>query len=371
MRSAIFFLVLAAASSGCKSIDCGQGTIERNGTCEPSNETVGTATCGSGTVLDGDRCVPAYPPTMCDPSTTAEQPDPNDPSITLCVGTGGGGCNGTFLCPAPTTGKQTICGQLYDITDNTKFQQMSPAPTGAKCQAGATSGPCALNVTPYDAIAFGMNPTTATPLANSGVYIDDCGRYRITDVTQPSSPYIGLGFDDADAANMGPGGVTNSTGVAVNASPDSSSTDVEAWVAPKATTDMWTSSGGPPVSGGIYTAIFRTHKCPASGACDITAQQSGVTITKSGTTVPNNDYYFTAAQTGHTMIDAAATATGSNGTGLLTNASVNDSLVYSGTGGITDTTSCKWEVHAAASLPNIVFFQVYRPQNQPGHQCAQ
>ena len=66
-------------------------------------------------------------------------------------------------------------------------------------------------------------------------------------------------------------------------------------------------------------------------------------------------------------IDAAATATGMNGTGLLTGASVNDSLVYSGTGGITDTTNCKWENHAAASLPTIVFFQVYRPMNQVGH----
>jgi hypothetical protein len=90
-----------------------------------------------------------------------------------------------------------------------------------------------------------------------------------------------------------------------------------------------------------------------------------------GSTLPNNDYYFMASETGHTMLDSAATATGVNGTGLLTGAAVTDGLNYSGTGGITDTVTCRWESHAAASVPGIVFFQVYRPQNQTGKQCAQ
>ena len=371
MRPAIFVFVVAAASSGCKSVDCGPGTIERNGTCAPGDVTTGTATCGAGTMLDGDRCVPILPPTMCDPATTTEQPDPTDPSITICVGSSTPGCGGIFNCPAPAAGKQTICGQLYDAETNMPFQ--ATGATGAKCTTATTTGPCALTVTPYDAIAFGMNPQTATPLVNGGTYIDDCGRYRVTDVTQPASPFIGLGFDDAMAANMGPGGVTNTTGVATPASPDIATNDLEAWVATKATTDAWEASGGPPVSGGVYVGIFRTHKCDSTGTCtgDKFANQSGVTFTKSGSTIPNSDYYFTASQTTRMSIDAAATATGMNGTGLLTGASVNDSLVYSGTGGITDTTSCKWESHAAASLPTIVFFQVYRPMNQVGHTCNQ
>jgi len=370
MRPAILLFGLAAASSGCKSIDCGPGTIERNGTCAPADETTVTATCGDGTMLDGDRCVPVLPPTMCDPATTTETPDPNNPGITICVGTGGTSCTGAFSCPTPAAGKQTICGQLYDAETNNKFQG---AATGAACGSGDTTGPCALAINAYDAIAFGMNPTGATPLANGGVYIDDCGRFRVTSVAQPSSPYIGLGFDDANAANMGPNGETNTTGVAVNAQPDTATQNVEAWIVKKSTTDGWTSSGGPPVSGGIYVAIYRTHKCDATGTCtgDAFANQSGVTITKSGSTLPNNDYYFTAAETGRTTIDGATNATGSNGTGLLTGASVNDLLVYSGTGGITDTTNCKWESHAAASLANIVFFQIYRPQNQIGHTCNQ
>jgi hypothetical protein len=373
MRPTIFLFVLAAAASGCKSVDCGPGTIERGGTCAPADETTGNAACGSGTMLDGDRCVPIYAPTTCDPSSTTAQPDPNDPGVTICYGTGGGGCGTPLNCPAPAPGKQTICGQLYDITNNSKFQQMSPAPTGAKCDGTMTEGPCALAVNAFDALMYGMDPTMAVPLGVGSTYIDDCGRFKLTDVSQPSSPYIGLGFDDASPSNMGPNGVTNTTGVAVNAQSGAVTDDVEAWVVPKATSDMWTASGGPPVSGGIYVGIFRTHKCDSNGTCtgDKFANQAGVTMTKFGQPVPNNDYYFMAAETGHTMIDPNATATGSNGTGLETGASVTDGLKYSGTGGISDTTDCTWEAHAAASLANIVFFQVYRPQNQIGHQCAQ
>jgi hypothetical protein len=375
MRHALFLSVLAASLSGCKSVDCGPGTIERNGTCDPSDSSKDPATCGAGTVLVGDRCEPILPPTTCDPSTTTEMTDPNDPSVTICVGTGGpGGCNGTFACPTPAQGKQTICGQLYDITNNSKFQG---AATGSLCTGSETTGPCALKITPYDALAFGGNPNGTPPLANGGTEIDDCGRYRVKDIAQPGSPYIGLGIDDKTATTVGdPSGITNTTGVATGAVPDSAYNGLEAWIAPKATTDMWTSTGGPPVSGGIYVSIFRAHKCDVNGnncTGDKLANAAGVTITKSGSPVMNNDYYFPPTQTDHTSIDMNATATGSNGTGLLTNASViNDPpLAYSGQNGLSDPVNCKWESKSAASIPNIVFFQVYRPVNQVGKQCTE
>jgi len=64
------FLILAFATTAapaCKSIECGTGTIERDGTCAPSDETVGTAKCGPFTMIQGDQCVPIYPPAICDP----------------------------------------------------------------------------------------------------------------------------------------------------------------------------------------------------------------------------------------------------------------------------------------------------------------
>jgi len=371
MRFAIILSIVAASTSGCSTVDCGPGTIERNGTCDPSDVGTGTAACGSGTVLVGDQCLTTV---ACDPDTTTSMPDPNDPSKTVCVGTSGGKvpCGQPIGCPTPASGKQTICGQLYNIEDNTPFQ--GSGADGTKCDPAAptTSGPCALAINPFDAYLYGQNPTMTPPLANGGTYIDDCGRYQVKDITQPTSPFIGLGIDDAVGSN-GPNGVTNTTGVAATSLPDTSTTDLEAWVAPKSTTDMWTASMGPPVSGGIYVAIFRTHKCDATGMCtgDKFATQSGVTITLSGSTLPNNDYYFTSTQTTHQTIDINASATGANGTGLLTGASVTNLTKYSGTGGINDTADCTWENHAAASLPNIVFFQIYRPTNILGKQCAQ
>jgi hypothetical protein len=96
-----------------------------------------------------------------------------------------------------------------------------------------------------------------------------------------------------------------------------------------------------------------------------------VTFTKNGNPQAANDYYF-MAETGRLHIDGAASSTSINGTALFTGASVNDGLAYSGnTGGITDTTNCQWETHAAASIPGVVFMQVYRPTNKPLKTCTQ
>ena len=157
--------VLGAASGGCNSVECGVGTVERGGSCQPANETVGNAMCGPFTVLQGDKCVPMFPPTQCDPGTTASDVDPAT-GVTTCVGTGGGGCSASFACPAPAAGKQSICGQLYDFENNMPFAQTGAS--GAKCTAAATDGPCSLSIRAYDAIAFGTNPMTAVRSVMSG-----------------------------------------------------------------------------------------------------------------------------------------------------------------------------------------------------------
>jgi hypothetical protein len=210
------------------------------------------------------------------------------------------------------------------------------------------------------------------PLTTGAIYIDDCGRYRVPDITPPGGLFIALGFDDANMP-LGPAGITNTTGVATPKVANTATKDLEAWIADKATTDLWTSSGGPALSTGIYVGIFRTHMCDMTGVCtgDKFADQIGVTITKNGSVQAPNDYYFVAGETNHQHIDAAATATNVNGSVLYTGASVNDLLAYSGTGGLADTTACQWESHAAASLPNIVFLQVYRPISKLGQTCTQ
>jgi hypothetical protein len=363
LYAALVAAIALATAAGCNDTTCGSGTADKNGTCVPADETVGTAQCGSDTVLEGDQCVPAYPPTQCDPTTTTAMTDPVTGVVT-CVGNGGGGCNATFACPDPDSGKQTICGQIYDFEDNSKFQEANPV--GTQCGSDTTSAaPCALQILAFDAVAFGNDPTGTAPLPTDPVYIDDCGRFRVENIDLTGvGPFVALGIDDAGQP-LGPTGVTVTTGVALPQEPSTATPSFEGFIVDEATVGEWQTTGGPMLSDGIYVGIFRAHVCMSFDTMctgDVFADQGGVTFTKSGSTEPDDDYYF-LAETTHDHIDPTATATSINGTGLLTMASVNDELVYSGTGGITDTTNCKWETHAAASLSGIVFFQVYRPTN--------
>jgi hypothetical protein len=289
--------------------------------------------------------------------------------VITCKGTGGvAGCTGNITCPTPSSGKQTICGQIYNFEDNTKFQG---AATGNKCAGTETTGPCALQIVAYDAVVFAGNQS-APPQNVGSVVIDDCGRYAVKDITPPSGPFVALGFDDRGQP-LGPAGVTVTAGVALPTNADTRTEEFEAFVLDQSVIGTWTGTGGPSFANGIYASVFRAHTCDG-GTCigDSFAGQSNVQITKSGAVNAANDYYFLAAD-GATRqhIDGTANSTSMNGTGLLTNASVADSLAYSGTGGITDTTNCQWESHAAANVPGLLFIQIYRKTAKLGKTCAE
>ncbi|MFT3696231.1 MAG: hypothetical protein QM831_24035 [Kofleriaceae bacterium] len=373
MRLVLFTLLVAplvGTGPACNSIECGVGTIERDGKCAPADDTTGTAKCGPFTQLEGDVCVPTFPPTQCDPGTT--EADTDGSGVTTCIGTGtSAGCSGAFACPTPASGKQTICGQIYNFADGTKFQ--AAGATGAKCQAGATTGPCALQILALDAVAYANAPTTTPPLATGAVYIDDCGRYRVPDITVPSNPFIALGVDDQGSA-FSPDGVTVTTGVATGAAANTKVPNLEAFVADLTTvgTLQTTSNNNQMLANGIYAAIFRTHMCDADDMCtgDGFATQAGVTFVKNGVPQMGNDDYFMNEAT-RLHVDPNANATTMNGTALYKGASVNDSLAYSGSGGIADTTNCQWESHAAANVAGLLFIQIYRPMNKPLKTCTQ
>ena len=369
MRAALLIIAVAFAPA-CKSVECAKGTIERGGTCQPADGTTSTAKCGPFTFLQGEQCAPMFPPTVCDPASTTADLD-SSTGVSTCIGTGtGGGCSSAFACPAPASGKQTICGQLYNFADNTKFA--ATGATGAQCPATpGSAGPCALQMLAFDAFAFSAAPSTTAPQATGPVYIDDCGRYRIPDITPPAGPFIALGIDDAGQP-FGPTGVTVTTGIAVQRVADMKNTNVEAWVVEQTTVGTWQATGGPMLADGIYAAVFRQHSCNSAGTCtgDGFANQAGVTITKNMQQQPASDSYF-QSEAGRLHIDTAATATSQNGTTLYAGASVSDGLVYSGTGGLTDTANCQWETHAAASIPGLVFIQTFRPTAVVTHTCSE
>ena len=351
--------LLAVLETSCKTTDCGDGTIERGGTCVPAEEVVGNAMCGPFTELAGDQCVPMFPPTECDPGSTTADTDPAT-GVTTCIGTGtSAGCGGAFACPAPAAGRQTICGQLYDFETSTRFQGASP--TGAQCPPTPTAdGPCALGIRAYDAVEFATNPATAVPRTTAAVYIDDCGRYRVPDIEPGTSPFIGLGIDDALPANRGPAGVTNVVGVATPKVVDTSTREFEAFIVKMSTTTQWQTSGGPSIAAGYYAMVFRAAST-GMGA------KPGVTVVNQAMgPIMANDFYFTPAQTTRQTVDVAQNATGANGTALVAGAALAHGG-YSGVGGLP--AECKWSGHPGVTLAGIVFIQVLRPVNQTGMTC--
>jgi hypothetical protein len=195
----------------------------------------------------------------------------------------------------------------------------------------------------------------------------------LKDITEPSGPFVGLGLDDADSANVGPAGITNLVGVATKKNPGGQTKDFEHWIVKPSTTTAWTASGGPAISTGFYVPVFRANCVdqPGSGpGCtgDPLANQAGVMFT-GGTA--SSKFYFQAAQTTRHDVDTAATVTGANGTALVANATLSDSFAYTGAGGITDTVNCKWDTLSGQTLANVVFIQVWRKINALGKTCTE
>ncbi|HUS33268.1 MAG TPA: hypothetical protein VMZ53_32420 [Kofleriaceae bacterium] len=350
------FASLTATAAGCAQTECATGTIERDGTCQPATAMSDPSQCGPGTELQGDQCVPVVAETHCDPATTIEQV--NEDGTITCVGNGtGGDCSTPIACPTPSGSatKLTICGQIFDFENNSKFADSTGA---GNCDASmpAASGPCALQIIAYDAIAFGTNPATAAPLAVDSVTIDKCGRYRVAGIeTNGTGPFIGLGIDDAGQP-LGPAGVTVTVGIAAPKAEGPVIQGFEGWIVKASTTALWAANGGPPLSGGIYAPVYRKHK---KGVGDPFENQNGVTVVKASDFNPvgAQDHYFPPTDPNRQNTDTAATATGVNGTALFTGAKLSDGL-YSGLGGLG--AGCTWDTHAGASLPGIVFIQIFR-----------
>lgn len=347
MRS-ILLSLLALLLPSCKPVECGPGTFEKDGQCVPADDIATPATCGPFTELVAGQCVPMFPPTVCDDTSTTTELDTSS-GVTTCIGAGVG-----FACEQPAQGKQTICGQLRDLQTGMLFTDGNASCT--PCTATTATGVCSLGLRALDAVKFAQNPQDPTSVLTTGtVFLDDCGRFKIPDITLPTNPFVGIAIDDAAPAMAGPPGTTNAVGMATPAVANQALKDFEAFVVPSATTDLW-DVAGPPVSGGLFVAIFRAMRTGQ-------ATQAGVTILKAGAPIPNDDFYFAGAA--RTDIDPVATATSANGTTLVTNAALEG---YIGAGGLP--AECSFEPHAGVSIPNVVFVQIFRPTDASGQTCG-
>ncbi|MFN0253358.1 MAG: hypothetical protein ACKV2T_41190 [Kofleriaceae bacterium] len=364
-RWILLLAVLAPiAGVGCKTTECAEGTIERNGSCEPAEVVVSPGECGAFTVLQGTQCVPQFPPTECDPSTTQPEVDPAT-GVTSCVGiAGGGGCTAPLPCPAPTAGKQTLCGRMYNFEDGELFQAANA--TGARCTFSppAADGPCSVGMRAYDAIAFASNPQGAMPRPTADFYMDDCGRFRLTDIDNPGSPFLGLAIDDANPANAGPGGSTNIVGIATSITTNGTAiNNLEGYVVPVSTTTKWQTTGGPSLTDGYYAAIYRQRRTGFLTQAGVTALKLPGMVP---TPLPNNDFYFRATDVTRENVDVALNGTGANGTVLITAASLADTA-YTGTGGLPP--ECRFVPAPGVTISGVVFISIFRPTDAPGMTC--
>lgn len=273
----------------------------------------------------------------------------------VTIGCGGGGSptspSSGFSCPTPTSGKVSVCGQISDVETGDSLQ--ASGATGTPCDSTpSAAGPCSLQIQFYDATAFAANPATATPVALTHLYLDDLGRYRAEGLTPPAGGYLAVALDDA-------GGTSDRHRLtAVVTSVVAGTTElIRAFVTRRQTDTAWTTSAG--LSGstfadrGVIAAIFRYQG----------AGRAGVTITRSDSAAPADDYYFVDAGQTLSAVDSAG-PTGASGGVLLLNSGL---VPHSGTGG--EPSSCQWPSRPAASIPGVVLVLLMDAQTGGGASC--
>lgn len=334
-----------ALSTGCvDALDCGDGTIEQDGVCVGASSVADPAQCGRGTYYDPPSltCVSDYKPVQCDPMTTVEVVEDG---VTICVGVGGpGDCSTALVCPSAAAGKVTVCGRLLDVETGQPIEV--DGESTAECSAGSP-GPCSLELGFYDASAFASDPQNAPPLAYQELYVDECGRFRATNLDPPANlPLMGIGVDDHPSSGNDD---YTLTGVGFPATAGQTVDNVRMYVVRASTDMMWTESAGRPFGfttfgqRGAYLGIFRRGDTPVQG----------VTLTTNNETMAALDYYFSDSNSSLiSTIDPDQNATGANGAGLMTNMGSN---FYGGQGG--EAAGCRWPTTQGSSFTGVIFAQ--------------
>ncbi len=348
-----FAAVAGLVNVSCSTIECGQGTVERDGVCEADIAT-NDATCGPGTVLapDGVHCE-VETPTECDLETSREEFD-QQTGITTCVGTGGG-CNSEIPCAAPDAGKATLCGRVWDTETDQPLAEAVANPT-MQCMAPTTDGPCSLRLRFFDALDFAMNPQGAIAIApEGGVYQDGCNRYRGHNLTRATFGFLGIAVDDAAGAPV----THRLTGVATSNAFASPGREFRAYVTRITTDQLWTTSAG--LAGmtfserGVLAIIFHYQDQP----------RPGVQVRRSGALIPPDDYYFSDTNAMRTTIAPAQDRTGANGTAVVVNSATP--IAHDGLGA--EPSGCIWPSNLAASIPGVSFVQIKEAETAAGAMC--
>jgi hypothetical protein len=258
-------------------------------------------------------------------------------------------------CPASDAGKATLCGRLYDTESDLVVEASNP--TRLPCSATTAAGPCSLRVRYFDAIDFSTDPNGAQPLVPAESVVDDCGRFRAQNLPRAMLGFISIAVDDAPTTTPAvPHRLTNVTYANVEATGE---TEMRAYATRASTDDGWTQTAG--LGGmtfaqrGVLLKVFLDHGVPVAG----------VGVTRNGSSVPDDDFYFSDTGVTRGTVAPAQSATGADGSALLINApSPTD---HSGTGA--EPSGCQWPTNLGVATPGVVSVDRREAETPAGAPC--
>jgi hypothetical protein len=265
-------------------------------------------------------------------------------------------CNVELPCPAPNAGRMTVCGRLWDV--ETEDVVAATAPIGAACSGITSDGPCSLSVRFFDALDYASNPQGAVPVPAESVVVDDCGRYRATNLPNPTFGFLAVVTDDASGEpdDHAP------TGIALATAQGQPARGLRAYATRRATDAAWTASTG--LTGmsfatrGVLVAVFAHGTTPIAG---VQIRASTTPVAAAST--------FTFSDTGATRALAVAQpeVTGANGSVLVIDQPTP--VPFDGAGG--EPATCQWPSSLAAAIPGSVFVQHKLAETPGGAPCPQ
>lgn len=244
-----------------------------------------------------------------------------------------GDCSLPLTCPAPSSGKACIAGQLADAATTGPLH--ATFNVGLTCGTGAVGGPCDLTLDAYDAAQFASNPQTSMPLGSGAKVVDGCGRFRIPELSPPGSPYVVIAAGDAPASD---GHVLSANLHALAAG-----NLIDGFVANVTRNDTvtaWSLLGQVDYSSGALLLRYTTDGIPTPG------------VTAIRFTAGPSYRYFTDTDAQRQIASTSSTSTGADGSVLVANAPSFDS--FSGSGG--ETNGCHWTGVVALTISGVVLF---------------
>lgn len=347
---AVALLGLGMTAAGCKTLECGDNTVEQDDKCVAMAGQTGTE-CGPGTHFDmgTGRCeadVFNEGGGVCGEGTAAVV---SDAGVRTCVGLGGGGtnCSNPLPCPAPTEANSVaMCGRIYDLEDSKPLDDGNPD-NGEPSQAVEL-----LVLDPFEFIRG-----NATPKARA--LADSCGRYAIQNAPRPTVGFIALAVDDLDP--NGPDRYVT-TGIAAAVASGDVLPAQRAWILRRTTDQMWSAAAG--LTGmtfgqvGVYIPLFIGSGAPVAPfpGPPVEGVMTAVIEGTARVAKPENDFYFDDTDpTIRRMVSTTRPSTGKNGSGLYINQAT---ILFPGFSGIGSTPmgTC-WAVNPAAAPMNAAFVQ--------------